>query len=551
MATLKATTAPRFFSQFAAADAEHCLRKGEFDAALAGYAAADHEHLPEDVTGLDEHVEDLVAGMMLASYSVAWEYNDPANRLSATVRLKEDGGLDVDPGGVFVLFGSGPNEAARGDHDHGDSHIPLTVSSTDTIEHTLNGQFLTSEVRVVEHGALRVTDSGLGVDLGTNGNQAAYGNHGHAQLHNPATVESSDTLALEIVGQLISGAVRLKESPGVLGIALASDSEGIYIPTGDSGVAEHDHDHDLATTLQAGFMSAEDKRKLDHYEELIQVDHGALFHRTDPIKVGEHVGGRYRWTQDMEIVRANLTASAALAQAVKLALTIDDVETGDTLLIPVGAANSEVIDAANFSDLFIEAGAWARWLCVRGPYEVENSGSRIDLVMNVRPALANIPEFQINCGGASADPFSADANFDSGSAATTVNTIDVSAVSDPAPMAVYRSVRQKLLDATPLIYTIIGLGRNVNYAVRLHFADFFPFRTEGEQVFDISVIGNTTEGQAGFDIIALAGAPNKAVIPEFFLKPDANGQIVIKLQPVANGSGDYYCSINGIEVLQA
>ena len=99
------------------------------------------------------------------------------------------------------------------------------------------------------------------VAFGTGSQQVARGNHTHAQLHDAVTVANSDTLALGVSVQQVSGSVRLNLSPGAAATALASDSSGLYVPSGT--LALTGHGHSSATPSAAGFMSATDKVNLD------------------------------------------------------------------------------------------------------------------------------------------------------------------------------------------------------------------------------------------------------------------------------------------------
>jgi YD repeat-containing protein len=77
--------------------------------------------------------------------------------------------------------------------------------------------------------------------------------------------------------------------------------------------------------------------------------------------------------------------------------------------------------------------------------------------------------YQINCGGGAVAPYIADSFFTGGSVMTTSNTIDTSAISNPAPQAVYQSERYA---SSFIAYTLPNLLPNVPYTLRLHFAQF-------------------------------------------------------------------------------
>jgi hypothetical protein len=125
----------------------------------------------------------------------------------------------------------------------------------------------------------------------------------------------------------------------------------------------------------------------------------------------------------------------------------------------------------------------------------------------------------------------------------------LSAVTSPAPEAVYQTARVKYGDPTGMVYLVTGLSRALGYSVRLHFSENY-FNGAAKNRFDIAVNGNTAQAFSNFDIYAEAGAMFKAVIVEFNLQADADGQIEVRLTPQLTAEG-YNCSINGIELLQA
>lgn len=145
--------------------------------------------------------------------------------------------------------------------------------------------------------------------------------------------------------------------------------------------------------------------------------------------------------------------------------------------------------------------------------------------------------YRINTGGFAVGSFSADTDFSGGGALTSGNNIDLSAVTNPAPLAVYQSAR-----SGSFTYTLPGLGVGSTYTVRLHFADFND-ATGGMRIFNVAINGTTV--LPNFDIVAVAGGPNKAVIEQFNANADSSGQITIQFLPV---SGDAPF-VNGIEVL--
>jgi len=145
------------------------------------------------------------------------------------------------------------------------------------------------------------------------------------------------------------------------------------------------------------------------------------------------------------------------------------------------------------------------------------------------------PETEINCGGPAVSPFVADVDFAGGSTINHANTIDMSGVTSPAPMAVYQTAR-----IGGFTYTIPGFAAGSSHTVRLHFAETF-WTSAGSRIFDVSI--NGTQVLTNFDIFATAGAKNKAVIEQFTANANSSGQFVIKFTTVKDNS-----LVSGIEV---
>jgi hypothetical protein len=142
---------------------------------------------------------------------------------------------------------------------------------------------------------------------------------------------------------------------------------------------------------------------------------------------------------------------------------------------------------------------------------------------------------QINSGGPAVSPFVADKDFGGGGTISHANTIDLSGVTNPAPMAVYQTAR-----VGNFTYTIPGFTAGSSHTVRLHFAETF-FSTAGSRTFNVSI--NGTQVLTHFDIFAAAGAKNRAIIKQFTVNANSSGQYVIQFTEVVNQS-----LISGIEV---
>ena len=145
------------------------------------------------------------------------------------------------------------------------------------------------------------------------------------------------------------------------------------------------------------------------------------------------------------------------------------------------------------------------------------------------------PTVQINSGGPAVSPFVADVDFTGGGTINHANTIDLSGVTNPAPMAVYQTARTGNFS-----YTIPGFTASSSHTVRLHFAETF-FSSAGSRTFNVSI--NGTQVLTNFDIFATAGAKNKALIEQFTVNANSSGQYVVQFTSVVNQS-----LLSGIEV---
>src|SRR4029077_10973896 len=148
---------------------------------------------------------------------------------------------------------------------------------------------------------------------------------------------------------------------------------------------------------------------------------------------------------------------------------------------------------------------------------------------------AGTSRLQINAGGPAVSPFVADEDFAGGATISHANTIDLSGVTNPAPMAVYQTGR----DAN-FTYTIPGFTAGSSHTVRLHFAETY-WSSAGSRLFNVSI--NGTQVLTNFDIFAPAGAKNKAVIEQFPEPANSSGQYVIQFTTVKDNS-----LVSGIEI---
>jgi hypothetical protein len=141
----------------------------------------------------------------------------------------------------------------------------------------------------------------------------------------------------------------------------------------------------------------------------------------------------------------------------------------------------------------------------------------------------------INCGGPAVSPFIADTDFSLGAARTRTDVIDLSAVTNPAPMAVYQS--QRYGDFT---YTLSGFAPSSSNRIRLHFADTH-WTTPGSRLFNVSI--NGTAVLTAFDIIQTVGAGDKALVEQFTMQASSTGVYVLEFTTVQDAA-----TVSGIEV---
>ncbi len=170
--------------------------------------------------------------------------------------------------------------------------------------------------------------------------------------------------------------------------------------------------------------------------------------------------------------------------------------------------------------------------------EAVNAGGASSAASNQASATtpaASPTTVQINSGGPAVSPFIADVDFSGGGTISHANTIDLTGVTNPAPMAVYQTGR-----TGNFTYTVPGFNPGSAQTVRLHFAETF-FTAAGSRTFNVSI--NGTQVLTNFDIFATAGAQNKAVIEQFTMNANASGQYVVQFTTVVNSS-----LVSGIEI---
>jgi hypothetical protein len=531
----------------AATAADEAVRKGEFDAALSGVALRTHTHVWGDVTDFASGVRSAAGSYLVNGDAIVW-VDSGLTRKPALVLLPNSG--LVTGTGVGVDFGTGANQAARGNHTHTDLHPAVTLIPNNTIDTSLATQAIGLEVRLWPGAGLKAGPSGVGADVGTGSSQVAAGNHTHGQLHAAASSVNSTSLRLSVdANQVISGGVILDPSPSSNRGRLGVSANGLYVELGPSGTqaAAGNHVHANATQYQAGFLSPADKLNLDNYQALVQVEQNVSYARHDLCPGGEYVGGMRGWGTAMQIVWFAAVAQAPGA-ACLLGLDVDGTVV-EYLTIPSGTPQTEVSNFKFPTALFMAQNAIMRVRMVSGTGNLDTEASRLDVVVSVKPALGSAPSYRIDAGGSGLAPYAADAYYSGGASQSTSNAIDLSAVTSPAPQEVMRTQRFKYNDSNPLTYTFTGLARVFIYQVRIHFAEWY-FNNAGDQRMNITCIGGALHDFGTWDTLdETSGVKYKAAIFEGNVQADVNGQIIVRLTPLTGLASQYNLSVNAIEIL--
>jgi hypothetical protein len=151
-----------------------------------------------------------------------------------------------------------------------------------------------------------------------------------------------------------------------------------------------------------------------------------------------------------------------------------------------------------------------------------------------------------NIGGGTTGAWIADAlNQWTGGTTTfsTTSVIDVSKAQNPAPAAIYQTIRYGTDTPPNMIFTASGLTAGLEYLVRLHFAEI-GVTGAGQRVF--TVVINGADYYYDIDIFALTGGQNIAITRQGYATARSDGTIQVSFLQVAGAGGPI---INGIEIL--
>jgi len=174
----------------------------------------------------------------------------------------------------------------------------------------------------------------------------------------------------------------------------------------------------------------------------------------------------------------------------------------------------------------------------------DNSGAiSTSAPVNITVTAFTTPVYQVNTGAGAISPFTADAYFTGGNTYTNANTINTNGVVAPAPRGVYQSYRWVWGAGNTFTYTFTNLVANAPHKVRMHFADIYN-TAAGQRKFHIDINGSRV--LTDFDIIATAGAANKALVQEFTVNADATGKITLLFTAT---SFDSAC-LNGVQIFR-
>lgn len=216
-----------------------------------------HQHRAVDVLDLPAAVTGLVLGNLAGSLTVTPSGTGP---VAFNVVTAPSGGLLVTGAGLGVDLGTAHTQAAYGDHTHAQLHNPLTLGAMNSISGTLSGQQLQMEVRPVPGGGVLVTPSGVQVDW------AVVQRAGAATSSLTLATANTPTVQLGYVGGVLSGTIPLDANPpGGTGGQIVAGVNGLRVVLGTSSTvaAAGNHIHTAATEAADGFLSASDKVRLD------------------------------------------------------------------------------------------------------------------------------------------------------------------------------------------------------------------------------------------------------------------------------------------------
>jgi hypothetical protein len=243
---------------------------------------------------------------------------------------------------------------------------------------------------------------------------------------------------------------------------------------------------------------------------------------------------------------SNLSATAISSSQINLSWTASSTSgvtyniyrsTSSGFAISAATRIATGVNATTFSNTGLSASTTFFYLVTAANANGESAPSnQASASTQAGGGIANGP-ISINAGGGASGTFVADAGFSGGSTVSTTAAINVALIPAPVPLqAVYQTGRSGVST-----YTIGGFTAGSSHQVQLHFAEIV-FTATRQRAFNIVINGVTV--LSDFDIIANAGAANKAIEENFAATANSSGQIVIQL--TAGSAGPPF--INGIKV---
>ncbi len=233
----------------------------------------------------------------------------------------------------------------------------------------------------------------------------------------------------------------------------------------------------------------------------------------------------------------NLTATAVSSSQIDLSWTASTTSGVTYNVLRNGSVVKTGVTGMTFSDTGLQASTTYSYT-VEAVDSSGTSGPSNQATATTQGCTTNCPpppSVAINAGGPAVSPFMADIDFAGGTTINHANTIDLSKVINPAPMAVYQTAR-----IGNFTYTIPGFVAGSSHTVRLHFAETY-FSTPGSRTFNVSI--NGTQVLKAFDIYAAAGGKNIANIQQFTENANSSGEYVITFTSVVNNA-----LVSGIEI---
>ena len=158
-------------------------------------------------------------------------------------------------------------------------------------------------------------------------------------------------------------------------------------------------------------------------------------------------------------------------------------------------------------------------------------------------SVLGTPVRQINAGGAATGAFGADQGPTGGVAIAVPDASRDTSVWGTAPAAAYGTERRSSAGGS-FAYAMSGLEPGKRYTLRLHFSESEVSAVQ-QRLFDVEV--NGVKALAGFDVFAVAGAKNKAVVRELPATADASGTVNVSF--TAKASPHPFAFVNAIELL--